>query len=106
MILGGIMEEKILRKLFLGFIQLHILRHGSKKPIYGVWLMDHLKEHGYNMSSGTIYPLLKNMCKDELLSLEEKKVEGKIRKYYTTTDLGKIVLKKGEEKVSELSKNM
>lgn len=46
------------------------------------------------------------MCKDGLLSLEEKKIDGKIRKYYTTTDLGRVILKKSEEKVRELSKNI
>ncbi len=44
------MQEKILRKLFLGFIQIHILHHGKKEPFYGSWMIEELVGHGYDMS--------------------------------------------------------
>ncbi len=98
------MKEKILRKLYLAFIRVHILRHGAKGEFYGAWLMEHIKNHGYNMSPGTIYPLLNKMCEEGLLVKEERNVEGKIRKYYKGTELGVEVLKLAEKRIEELSR--
>ncbi len=100
------MEKKIFRKLFNGFIQIHILHHALKEPIYGVWMMEELREHGYDISPGTLYPLLHSMEKYGLLTMAEKNVEGKIRKYYTTTDLGEDVLKEARAKAYEMFKEI
>lgn len=96
------MKNKIIRKLFLGFIQLHVLYHAAEKPIFGLWMIEELKEHGYEISAGTLYPILHNMEKSGLLISEEIVVEGKIRKYYRATKEGKEVLKLGKEKAKEL----
>lgn len=96
------MQDKILRKFFLGFIQIHILHHGRQEPFYGAWMMEELTEHGYDMSPGTLYPMLRDMTAKGLLEKEERNVEGKIRKYYSTTDLGLGVLKEAREKAYEL----
>ncbi|MFC6603998.1 PadR family transcriptional regulator [Ectobacillus funiculus] len=96
----------MLRKLFLGFIQIHILHHAKEEPIFGSWMLEELKEHGYQMSAGTLYPLLHNMESDGLLYKEEKNVEGKIRKYYRTTAKGNEVLMKAREKAYELFKEI
>jgi len=96
------LQDKILRKLFLGFIQIHILHHGKKEPFYGSWMIDELIEHGYDMSPGTLYPLLKSMTTNGLLEREDKNVDGKIRKYYRTTSLGEDVLKEARAKAYEL----
>ncbi|RFB16844.1 PadR family transcriptional regulator [Bacillus sp. HNG] len=100
------MEEKILRKLFLGFIQIHILHHAQEHPIYGAWMLEELREHGYNISSGTLYPILHSMESDGLLRKEEKNVEGKIRKYYTTTEKGSSILIEARNKAYELFKEI
>ncbi len=100
------MPGKVLRKLFLGFISIHILHHASKEPIYGLWMIDELKHHGYTISPGTLYPILNVMEKDGLLVAYEENVEGKIRKYYRTTDQGQVVLEKAKEKAFELFKEM
>ncbi|MBW3113702.1 PadR family transcriptional regulator [Bacillus sp. MCCB 382] len=100
------MEERVLRKLFLGFIQIHILHHAKEEPIYGTWMLDELKEHGYSISSGTLYPILHSMEQDGLLLKENKNVEGKIRKYYTTTPKGNEVLIEARNKAFELFKEI
>ncbi|WP_428912467.1 PadR family transcriptional regulator [Niallia sp. Krafla_26] len=96
------MEDKVLRKLFLGFIQIHILHHAKENPIFGAWMLDELKEHGYDMSAGTLYPILHHMEEDGLLVRENRNVDGKIRKYYTTTDKGSMVLAEARKKAYEL----
>lgn len=96
------MSEKVLRKMFLGFISIHILHHAKKEPFYGLWMIEELKHHGYNISAGTLYPILKGMEKDGLLVSSEENMEGKIRKYYRTTAHGDDVLKEAREKAYEL----
>ncbi|MDF2821485.1 MAG: transcriptional regulator PadR family [Clostridiales bacterium] len=96
------MQEQISRKFFLGFIQIHILHHAKKEPFYGAWMMEELEEHGYDMSPGTLYPLLHNMESNGLIEKEEKIVEGKIRKYYKITTMGNEVLIEAQKKAYEL----
>ncbi|MCM2532297.1 PadR family transcriptional regulator [Neobacillus pocheonensis] len=100
------MEERVLRKLFLGFIQIHILHHAKMEPIYGMWMLEELAEHGYNISAGTLYPVLHTLEKEGLLHREDRLVEGKIRKYYTTTSLGAVVLDEARKKAHELFKEI
>lgn len=96
------MEKQIYRKLFLGFIQIHILHHARKEPIFGSWMLEELQGHGYQLSAGTLYPLLHTMESAGLLEKKEKNVEGKIRKYYRTTEKGEIVLQEAKKKAFEL----
>ncbi|OLO39122.1 PadR family transcriptional regulator [Alkalihalophilus pseudofirmus] len=96
------MKDKVLRKLFLGFIQIHILHHAKQHPIFGLWMLEELKEHGYNISAGTLYPILHHMEKDGLLFKEDRNVEGKIRKYYSMTEKGEALLVEARNKAYEL----
>ncbi|RHW43541.1 PadR family transcriptional regulator [Neobacillus notoginsengisoli] len=100
------MEDKVFRKLFLGFIHIHILHHAKEHPVYGVWMLEELREHGYNISFGTLYPILHSMESDGLLTREDRNVEGKIRKYYTTTEKGERVLNEARKKAYELFKEI
>ncbi len=100
------MKEEILRKLFLGFIQIHILHHAKEKPFYGSWMIEELQEHGYDMSPGTLYPLLHRMESRGLLEKESRTVEGKIRKYYRITTVGDEVLVEAKKKAYELFKEI
>lgn len=103
---GDILKDQIIRKLFLGFIHVHILHHGSKEPFFGSWMIQELKHHGYDISAGTLYPILHTLETNGLLLKEEKNVEGKIRKYYTTTVDGEEVLKELKEKAFEMIKEI
>lgn len=100
------MQEQILRKIFLGFIHIHILHHAKKEPFYGSWMIEELKTHGYDISPGTLYPILKAMEQSNLLDKEEIVVDGKIRKYYKITPDGELVLKESKIKAKELFKEL
>ncbi len=100
------MTDKVLRKLFLGFIQIHILHHAKEHPVYGAWMVEELREHCYDISAGTLYPILHSMEKDGLLVKEDRNVEGKIRKYYTTTETGETVLNEARNRAYELFKEI
>lgn len=92
----------MIRDFFLGFIKIHILHHAAKEPVYGLWLIGELGRHGYKLSPGTLYPILHRLEKERLLKSYTKNVDGKIRKYYRTTDKGIKALASIKEKIHEL----
>lgn len=100
------MPDKVIRKMFLGFISIHILHHAALEPFYGSWMISELNHHGYDMSAGTLYPILHALEADGLLTREQRLVEGKIRKYYAITDHGQTVLVKAREQAYELFKEV
>ncbi|GMQ64939.1 PadR family transcriptional regulator [Vallitalea maricola] len=96
------MKNSISKRLFQGFICLHILHHASKEPIYGSWMLEELSEHGYKLSPGTLYPILHNLEKEGFINHYNEKVKGKIRKYYSITEEGKKELKESKRYLAEL----
>jgi PadR family transcriptional regulator PadR len=92
----------MLRDFFLGFIKVHVLHHASKGPLYGVWFLEELSKHGYQLSPGTLYPLLHGLEAEGYLEREERVVEGKVRKYYGITALGERALREARAKIGEL----
>ena len=97
------MNDKIYRKLFLGFFQIHILHHAKQEKIYGAYMIDELKHHGYHVGPSHIYPLLHEMVSNKLLNVEEQLINGKIRKYYSITSEGLEVLDTAINMVKELT---
>jgi len=93
---------KLERKFFLGFIRIHLLYHASKGEIYGVEMIDELKRHGYDVSPGTLYPILHSLEKEGFLKSEIRNIGGKIRKYYVITRKGKHILIEARKKIREL----
>lgn len=69
-------------------------------------MIEELKTHGYDISPGTLYPILKAMEQSNLLDKEEIVVCGKIRKYYKITPDGELVLKESKIKAKELFKEL
>lgn len=96
------MEKKLLRDFFLGFVRIHILHHACQEPIYGLGIKEELARHGYELSPGTLYPLLQSMEKSGLLSRSNQLVGGKVRKYYRCTTAGRRTLKQAKKQVMEL----
>lgn len=94
------------RKLYSGFIRLHILYHASKGPVYGLWLIEELGRHGYKISPGTLYPILHNMEKRSYLISEKKLHKGKYRRVYKITRKGMMALEAANSKVKELFKEL
>lgn len=100
------MDDKVLRKLFSGFIHIHILHHAKEEAIFGSWMLEELREHGYTIGPGTLYPILHGMESDGLLVREDRNVDGKIRKYYSATEKGEVILREARDKAYELFKEI
>jgi DNA-binding PadR family transcriptional regulator len=52
----------MIRDFFLGFIRIHVLHHAAEAPVYGLWLIEELGHHGYALSPGTLYPILRDLA--------------------------------------------
>lgn len=90
------------REFFLGFIKIHILHHASREPVYGMWLIEELGRHGYRLSPGTLYPVLRSLEEGGFLESHREVVGGKVRKYYRTTRKGEKALAGSLVKIREL----
>ena len=86
-------EKLITRELRLGFWKLHILHHAAEQPVVGQWMLGELRHHGYDLSPGTLYPLLKRMERNGWLRSEVETTGGlRARRYYHLTRAGRQVL--------------
>jgi DNA-binding PadR family transcriptional regulator len=93
----------MLRDFFLDFIKIHLLHHAAAQPVYGAALIDELHRHGYDLSPGTLYPILHGLARAGYLAREDRLVGGKIRKYYTITADGRRALAEARPKIAELT---
>lgn len=96
------LHSKMFRELMLGFVRVHILHHANMDAIYGTGISAELENHGYKLSWGTLYPLLHNLYLEGFLAREDRVVNGKVRKYYTITPLGRQALQEARLKALEL----
>jgi len=92
----------VIRSFFLGFIKIHILHHATEERVYGFWLIEELRRHGYDISPGTLYPILHSLEKEKLLESQKETIDGKVRKYYKITRQGRKALKAAKIKIKEL----
>jgi DNA-binding PadR family transcriptional regulator len=92
----------MIKDFFLGFIKIHILYHASKEAVYGAGLMSELGRHGYQISCGTLYPILHRLFQSGYLASKNENVHGKIRRYYRITPQGRKALKECRSKILEL----
>jgi len=92
----------MLREFFLGFIKIHILHHAGEEPVYGLALIGELRRHGYELSPGTLYPVLHQLETAGYLRRLNRVVSGKVRKYYVLTRRGGQALSDARRKIGEL----
>jgi PadR family transcriptional regulator len=90
------------REFFLGFIKIHILHHAAEEAVFGLALISELRRHGYELSPGTMYPVLHGLERAEYLHRVDRVVNGKVRKYYAITRSGAVALADARKKLREL----
>ena len=93
------------REFRLAFCKLHILHHAERAPIYGLWMMRELEEHGHRLSPGTLYPLLARLEENGWLSAPAAE-RAKARRAYRITPAGRRLLRKLRGEVTELYREL
>ena len=92
--------------LFSGSMTMLVLKLLEEKDMYGYEMIDALAQRSNNvfeMRAGTLYPLLRNLVNQKCLTSYEQEVNGKFRKYYSLTTIGKQLLKDKEKTWREYS---
>lgn len=90
------------RDILLAFVRVHVLHHAVSERVYGAGMAEELARHGYQLSPGTLYPLLHRLEQDGLLVSESETVDGKVRRYYVATDQGRAALNELQPRLAEL----
>jgi len=99
------MMDRVSREIILAFWKLHILHHAQERPVYGQWLLEELRRHGFHVSPGTLYPLLARMVREGCLrpaGRPARAASPKARRDYVLTPRGATVLKGLRRQVEEL----
>ena len=74
--------------LYGGMIRFHILHHANDAPVYGLGIIEELRHHGYEISSGTLYPLLHGLEKKGYLTSYYQPTGHRDRRMYEITVAG------------------
>jgi PadR family transcriptional regulator, regulatory protein PadR len=94
------LNREVLRPLW----KVHILHHADQGPIIANWMLEELREHGYRVSPGTLYPLLARMVKLGWLKRPDRtgREAPKAARPYRITPAGRRALREIEARLREL----
>ena len=99
------MSDPVDREIRLALWKLHILHHAERGPVYGLWLLEELAEHGHRLSPGTLYPILERMERNGWLrSTSATRANG--RRNYRITAAGRRLLAELRNDVDELHREL
>ena len=81
------------REILFSFWKIHILRHAGRHPVYGQWMLQELRRHGYDVSPGSLYPIFHRMLRfGWLKQVENLPGDTSSRHLYVLTDKGREIL--------------
>lgn len=103
-------EEKdlmhnLISELRRGTLILSVLSQLSEAK-YGYALVRSLEEKGVEIDPNTLYPLLRRLEKQGILTSQWDVGESKPRKYYSRTPMGDDIFRRLKEQWEQLSENM
>ncbi|MDP1750628.1 MAG: PadR family transcriptional regulator [Reyranella sp.] len=88
--------------ILAGLIRLHILHHAAEGEFFGNWMLEELREHGYRIGPGTLYPMLHGLERKGYLKSRTEGAGRRARRHYRATRQGRAALAVATEKVREL----
>ncbi|CCV63704.1 Transcriptional regulator [Alteracholeplasma palmae J233] len=89
-----------LKKGLLDTYVLHVLLDG---PTYGYELYARVIQD-FTISESTLYPIFRRLEKENYVSTYQEEHNGRLRKYYQITELGKVQLKNAISELQDLNK--
>lgn len=97
------LRKEISREILLSFWKVHILHHAVEGPVVGQWMLEELRRHGYTVSPGTLYPVLKRLEARGWLRCRVDPLGGKrARREYFLTARGRRALELVRSYLAEL----
>jgi DNA-binding PadR family transcriptional regulator len=93
----------VVKEFVRGAVPVHVLHHAAEGGVHGAWMAAELARHGYQISPGSLYPLLHRMEHAGLLVSHEEVVDGRLRRVYEATAAGEQELGRLRQAVAELA---
>jgi PadR family transcriptional regulator PadR len=87
-----LISRRIHRDFIQGMVKIFILHQASLGPVYGNKLSKALHALGYQISPGSLDPLLHTLEKSALLTSRIRVSKGRMRKYYELSAEGHLCL--------------
>ena len=94
--------QDIHRDFLQGLVKIFILHQASRGPVYGNRLSKALHALGYQISPGSLYPLLHTLENSGLLHSRLRVFKGRVRKYYELTEPGRVCLDELRQSLGDL----
>lgn len=95
----------LLTELRRGTLTLAVLSQ-LKVPQYGYSLVQALEQSSVSIDQSTLYPLLRRLEKQQLVTSTWDTTESRPRKYYVLTALGEEVLEQLYQEWKQMSENL
>jgi DNA-binding PadR family transcriptional regulator len=89
-----------------GLIRLHILHHAVEGEFFGLWMIEELRQHGYRIGPGTLYPMLHALERKGYLKSRTEGTARRARIHYRATRKGRAALIEVRARVRELSREL
>lgn len=80
---------------------MHVLHHAEEGGLFGHWMIEELRHHGYRISAGTLYPMLRAMERDGWIKGRNER-GGARRRLYRITPKGRAALAEVRARLKEL----
>jgi len=97
--------HSLLTELKRGTLVLSVLSQ-LNQPEYGYSLVQKLEEKSIIIEAGTLYPLLRRLEKQGLLTSEWDTTESRPRKFYVLSEDGKLIYKRLKQEWMTMSKQI
>ena len=94
------------QELLTGLIRLHVLHHAAEGEFFGNWMIEELREHGYRIGPGTLYPMLHALERRGYLTSRNEGPGRRARRHYRATRKGRAALAEIRGRVRELFKEL
>ena len=94
--------RQIHRDFIQGMVKIFLLHQASLGPIYGNKMNKTLRSLGYQISPGSLYPLLHALEKSGLFHSRVRVFKGRLRRYYLLTEQGYLCLSALRRDLGEL----
>lgn len=95
-------DPVVVREILGAFWKIHILHHAAEGAIAGNWMLKELREHGYDISPGTLYPMLRRLAERGWLEEDVAAAGARRIRLYRITDEGRAVLRLVRQQLREL----
>lgn len=90
------------REFLRGFVKLYALWRAFQGGVYGGEILEEMRELGFKLSPGTLYPTLHKLLREKDVSVSSRVIGGRRRKVYRLTPKGRRELDEVRERLKVL----